>query len=102
LAWLLPVSEMKSPVAAPDPAQLLAPLATNLELVRRNVEQLAAKQDQMAQNITLLQSVDDDIRETMSSASPAKRTAAPQPKPPQQRTQPVRPRALPPAGPVSR
>jgi hypothetical protein len=103
LAWLFPVSETKSPVAAPDPAELLAPLATNLELVRRNVEQLAAKQDQMAQNITLLQAVDEDIREKMSSAAPAQQTvAAPQPKPPQQRTQPAAPRALPPGGSVSR
>jgi len=105
LAWLLPVSATQSPVAAADPAQQLAPLASNLEVVRRNVEQLAAKQDQMAQTIVLLQATEEDIREKMAFASAAQQTAAnPSPKPPQQRVQPAAPRALPPApaGPVSR
>ena len=50
LAWLLSVSTTKSPAVAatsPDPVQQLAPLASNLDVVRRSVEQLAAKQDQM-------------------------------------------------------
>jgi hypothetical protein len=108
LAWLLPVSEANAPVAAAmstDPAQQLAPLASNLEVVRRNVEQLAAKQDQMAQTMVLLQATEEDIREKMAFASAAQQTAAnPSPKPPQQRVQPAAPRALPPApaGPVSR
>jgi hypothetical protein len=103
LAWLLPVSETASPVAATDPAQQLAPLASNLEVIRRSVEQLAAKQDQMAQNVTLLQALDEDIREKMAFASAAQQTAAsPPPKPPQPKTQPLAPRALPPAAPVSR
>src|SRR4030095_7677964 len=53
LAWWLSVSTTKSPAVAatsPDPVQLLEPLASNLDVVRRSVEQLAAKQDQMAQN----------------------------------------------------
>lgn len=105
LAWLLPVSEPQAAVAAADPAQQLAPLASNLESIRRSVEQLAAKQDQMVQNIVLLQATEEDIREKMAFASAAQQTAAnPQPRPPQPRAQPVAPRALPPApaGPVSR
>ncbi|MBV8922375.1 MAG: hypothetical protein JOZ76_30640, partial [Bradyrhizobium sp.] len=72
---------------------------------RRSVEQLAAKQDQMVQNIVLLQATEEDIREKMAFASAAQQTVAnPQPRPPQPRPQPVAPRALPPApaGPVSR
>src|SRR5216684_6566129 len=50
LAWLLSVSTTKSPAVAatsPAPVQQLEPLASNLDVVRRSVEQLAAKQDQM-------------------------------------------------------
>jgi hypothetical protein len=57
LAWVLSVSTTKSPVVAAtstDPMQQLAPLASNLDVVRRSVEQLAAKQEQMAQNIAAL------------------------------------------------
>lgn len=105
LAWLLPVSATQSPVAVPDPAQQLAPLASSLEIIRRNVEQLAAKQDQMAQSIVLLQATQEDVREKMAFASAAQQMAVnPQPKPPQPRVQPAAPRALPPApaGSVSR
>ena len=66
LAWLLSISTTKPPVVAttsPDPMQQLAPLASNLDVVRRSVEQLAAKQEQMAQNIAALQAVEEDIRQ---------------------------------------
>jgi hypothetical protein len=109
LAWLLSVSTTKSPAVAatsPDPVQLLEPLASNLDVVRRSVEQLAAKQDQMAQNIATLQAIEEDIREKMS-LSPSQQTAPiPQPKPSQPRAQPSAvqsssvPRPPPPAGPV--
>jgi hypothetical protein len=109
LAWLLSVPTTKSPgVAAtsPDAAQQLEPLASNLDDVRRTVQQLAAKQDQMAQNITVLRAIGEDIREKMSSTppSPVEQTASsPQPRPQQPRTQPVPvPRAAPPAGPLTR
>ncbi|HTO63514.1 MAG TPA: hypothetical protein VMM15_19915 [Bradyrhizobium sp.] len=98
LAWLLPASETQSPAAAPDAAQQLAPLASSLEVVRRSVEQLAAKQDQMAQNITLLQALEEDVREKMAFASAAQQPAAnPQPRPPQPKAQPAAPRAPAPA-----
>src|SRR5260370_24081741 len=113
LAWVLSVSTTttKSPVVAAtstDPMQQLAPLTYNLDIVRRSVEQLAAKQEQMAQNIAALQAVEEDIRQKMSSTppAPAQQTAyIPQPKPPQPRAQPSAvqsssvPRPPPPAGP---
>jgi hypothetical protein len=73
LAWLLSISTTKPPVVAttsPDPMQQLAPLASNLDVVRRSVEQLAAKQEQMAQNIAALQAVEEDIRQKLSSTPP--------------------------------
>jgi hypothetical protein len=107
LAWLLSVSTTKSPAEAatsPDPVRQLEPLASNLDVVRRSVEQLAAKQDQMAQNIATLQAVEEDIRQKMSSTPPfpSQQTAPiPQPKPSQPRVQSSSvPRPPPPAGPV--
>jgi hypothetical protein len=96
LAWVLSVSTTKSPVVAatfPDSMQQLAPLASNLDVVRRSVEQLAAKQEQMAQNIAALKAVEEDIRQKISSTPPAPALAPqaasipPQPKPPQPKPQ---------------
>ena len=112
MAWLLSVSTTRSPAVAatsPDPVQQLGPLASNLDVVRRSVEQLAAKQDQMAQNIATLQAVEEDIRQKMSYTppSPSQQAASiPQPKPPQPRAQSSAmqsssvPRPPPPAGPL--
>lgn len=112
LGWLLSVSTTKPPAIAatiPDPAQQLEPLAFNLDVVRRSVEQLAAKQEQMAQSIATLQAVGDDIIQRMSTtppSSPSQQQAAPIPqhKPSQPRAQSSAvqssmPRPLPPAGP---
>ena len=108
LAWLLSVSMTKSPAVAAtstDPVQQLEPLASNLDVVRRSVEQLAAKQDQMAQNIATLQAVEEDIRQKVSSPPPPPSQQAapiPQYKPPQPRAQSSSvPRPPPPAGPPS-
>src|SRR5258707_3608176 len=93
LAWLLSVSTTKSPAVAatsPAPVQQLEPLASNLDLVRRSVEQLAAKQDQMAQNIATLRTVEEDIRQKMLSTPPSPSQQAPsipQSKPPQPKAQ---------------
>ncbi|MDE5455465.1 hypothetical protein GWE18_22015 [Bradyrhizobium sp. CSA112] len=95
LAWVLSVSTMKSPVVAAtsaDPMQQLAPLTSNLDVVRRSVEQLAAKQEQMAQNIAALRAIEEDIRQKISSTpptpAPAQQAASiPQPKPPQPKAQ---------------
>jgi hypothetical protein len=103
LGWLLPVSTTKSPpnsqgsIAAaaisPDLVHQLEPVALDLTVVRRSVEQLTAKveqiaaaQEQMAQNIATMQAVEQDIRQTMSSP-PQPRAAAPR-KPAQPTGQP--------------
>src|SRR5947208_3008849 len=113
LAWVLSVSTTKPPVVAAtstDPMPQLAPLASNLDVVRRGVEQLAAKQEQLSQNIAALKAVEEDIRQKMSSAPPApappqQAASIPQPKPPQPKTQSSAvqsssvPRPPPPAGP---
>jgi hypothetical protein len=86
LASLLPVSTMKSPVltaTSPGMVQQLMPLTFGLEVMRRSVDQLAAKQEQIAQNIAVLQAVDEDVRQKVSSMppSPAQQAALPsQPK----------------------
>jgi hypothetical protein len=111
LAGLLPVSTKSAVMAAPsaDPMQQLAPLASNLEILRRSLEQLAAKQDQMAQNIAALQAVDEDIRQKMLSSPPVQQPASMlQPKPVQSRVEPPpvqpapAPRRPPPAAPPPR
>jgi len=104
LAWLLSISTTKPPVVAtpsPGSVQQLEPLAFNLDIVRHSVEQLAAKQEQMAQNIAALQAVEEDIRQKMSSTPPSPQA----PSIPQPREQPSAarlssvPRPPPPAGP---
>jgi hypothetical protein len=112
LGWLLSVSTTKLravAATAPDPVQQLEPLASNLDVVRRGVEQLAVQQEQMARNIATLQAVDEDIRQKVSSppASPSQQAPSiPQQKPPQPRMQPSAvqsssaPRPPPPAGPT--
>ena len=93
LAWLFSVAVTKSPVAAATSAaqgQQLESLASNLDVVRRSVELLAAGQAQMALKIATLQAVEEDIRQKMSYAlpSPAQQAASvPQQKPPQGRAQ---------------
>ena len=105
LGLLLPVSTPKSLVVAgtsTDTTRQLAPLASTLDAVRRSVEQLAARQEQMAQNIAALRGVDEDARHKTSSAPPAPAQQAasmPQPKPPQAK---IESRLPAPAGAVSR
>ena len=61
LARLLSISTAKPPVVtatSAGPAEQLAPLVFNLDIVRRGVEQLAAKQERMAQDIATLQAIE--------------------------------------------
>ena len=95
LAWWLSVSRTRPAVtAAPAtiPALQLEPLASNLELVRRSVEQLALNQEQMARNIAALQAIDEDIRQKVSAPPPAPvqpaAAIAPPPKPAPAKPQP--------------
>jgi len=86
LGWWLSTSKTKPAAAAaatsPDLTQQLAPLALNVDAMRRSVEQLAAKQEQLAQNVGTLQAVQQDIREKVS-APPQQAAASPPPKPSQ-------------------
>lgn len=113
-AWLLsylPATKPPAAVAATaaNPALQLEPLAANLEFVRRSVEQLALKQEQMARNIAALQAVDEDIRQKVSPLppAPAQPAAAIPPKPAPPKTQPATvpsssaPRPSPAPGPLS-
>ena len=98
-AWLLsylPATKPPAPVAAaPSPALQLEPLASNLEYVRRSVEQLALKQEQMIRNMAALMALDEDIRQKVSAPPPppppsaaAAQAAMPQPKPAPPKLQP--------------
>jgi hypothetical protein len=113
VAWAFSISAAKlqaagAAVTASDSTQA-APLNSNLEAVRRSLEQLSAKQDQMVQDIAALQALEDDIRQKMSFTPPLPATvpqtaAVPQLRAPQPRAQapamPVAPapRAAPAAG----
>jgi hypothetical protein len=93
LGWVLPVSTTKSPIMAAvssDPTRQLVPMASTLDALRRSVDQLAAKQEQMAQNIAALRAGEDARLKMPSAPAPAAAPApvqqaapAPPPKPPQ-------------------
>jgi hypothetical protein len=96
LGWLSPVSMIKAPAPAVTTADLqeqLKPVAIDLALVRRSIEQLtsnldqlARRQDQMAQNIATLQAAEQDISQKMSappSPPPAPKPVHVSPKPAQ-------------------
>jgi hypothetical protein len=112
LGWLLSVSPTSSPAVAatsPDPEQQLAPLASTLDAVRRSVEQLAVRQEQIAQNVATLQAIEQDIKQTVSSPPPfpsQQAASSPQQKPPQPKAQSSAvqpssvPRPPPPGGPL--
>jgi hypothetical protein len=86
LAWVLSVSPTK-PLGVAAPAQQTDPfivaLASNVDAVRRSVEQLAFKQEQMAQSMAALQTAEEDVRQRMSSPppSPPREAAVAQPRP---------------------
>jgi hypothetical protein len=94
LGWLLPVSTTTSDrqvfaaaaVTSPELAQQLDPMARNIALALLHLEQLAAKQEQMAQSIAELQAVEQD-RQKMSSPFPSRTAPVPPRRPPQPATQ---------------
>lgn len=94
LGWLLPVSTTKAPAPAVTSTELqqqLKPMAIDLALVRRSIEQLGAnqdqlarKQDQMAQAIATLQAAEQDIsQKILALAPPAPKAVHVSPKPAQ-------------------
>jgi hypothetical protein len=69
LAWLAPGT---SPTAAPQNlAQQPAPVAANLDALRRYVEQLAVRQDQIAQSLIMMQAIEADVRQKMAFTPPS-------------------------------
>jgi len=99
LGWLLPVSTTKVPapaVTSTDLQQQLKPMAIDLALVRRSMEQLGAnqdqlarKQDQMTQAIATVQAAEQDLNQKIFALAPPapKTTHVPLPKPPQSAAQ---------------
>lgn len=88
----LPAKSFGVTPAAQQAVPLASPLASDLLALRRSVEQLAVRQDQMAQNVAALQAVEEDIRQKISFTPPSQPqqvAATPQPKPPQVRAQPA-------------
>jgi hypothetical protein len=88
-AWLLPAANSDTPAevsASSDLMQQMKLIAVDVAVVRRNIEQLAAtqgqlaaKQDQVSQNIAALQAAEEAIRE--------------QTLPPPSSSKPIQPRA---------
>jgi hypothetical protein len=91
LSWLLPVSTTGSPVPATTLSELveqLKPMSLDLAIVRRSLEQLAAnqnqfaaKQEEIARNVAMLQEVEQEIKQAVY---------APPRKPPSSSGQPLR------------
>ena len=94
VGMLLPVPSTRPPVSTAaygDPSRQLMPMASTLDAVRRSVEQLAAKQEQIAQNIVALRAARRRSGRLLPASSTAatppaptpQAASAPQPKPPQ-------------------
>lgn len=80
LGWLLPDATPATAAATSrELVQQLSPIARDLAAMRRSVEQLAAKQEQMDQGITTLQ---QDLKQKVTSP-PSPRAVPAQPKSPQ-------------------
>jgi len=98
LPSLLPISTTKPPVLAATPPEIvqhLLPLTFGLEVMRRSVDQLAAKQEQLTQNIAVLQaSVEEDVRQKASPTPPPPAQQAVSVQPPKPSQPKTRPRTL--------
>jgi hypothetical protein len=87
LVWLLPTQSPKQPAEAAmssEVAQQIKLIAVDLAIVRRNIGQLAANQDQFAarqeqmnQNIATLQQIEQDARQPLVAPAPAKTVRPP-------------------------
>ena len=76
--------------AAISPELVRLEVARDLAVMRNSIEQLAAKQEQMAQNIATLQAAEQDIIQTKSSPL----LSGPVPPPPRKKARRVAPRKL--------
>ena len=95
----LPARDASTPVIQTAPAFAAAAIypelvrlevARDLAVIRNSVEQLAAKQEQMAQNIATLQAAEQDIMQERSSPS----LSGPVSPPPRKKARRVEPRKL--------
>jgi len=90
--WLSPVSATTAPapsVTAADLQEQLKPLAVDLALMRRSVEQLgsnldqlARRQDQLAQNMATLLAAQQQVSQTGSTPPPPPKVVSALPSPP--------------------
>lgn len=89
LGRLLPPTAAASPNAAQQPSP-----AASLDAMRRSVEQLAARQDQMAQSLAALLAIEVDMRQKMAFTPPSAVPipASSQPATAVQPSRPVQPR----------
>jgi hypothetical protein len=78
-----PIAQTAPPAAAATTSEFtqLEPIAHDLAAMRRSLEQLAAKQEQMAQNIAAMQAAEQDIRKKMMAQTISDQPRKP-PKPP--------------------
>ncbi len=91
LAWLLPPTRLPVFPGLSNPAQQLATPASSLDAVRRNVEQLAARQEQIAQYLAALLAMEADVRQKLAFTPPSGATLV-QPAAPAQQNRPAQPR----------
>jgi hypothetical protein len=99
-----PVAQTLAPGAAPPPESVrqIETMARDLSGVRHSIEQLAARQEDMAQNIVTLQAAEQDIKQKIVSLprpAPVPRRKPPQPATQSAATQPST--TPPPAAPSS-
>ncbi len=73
-------------VASAEIVQQLEPVTHDLAAVQRSLEQLAVKQDQMAQSIATLQAVEEDIKQRLASPLPSRAVPIPPRRPPHSAT----------------
>ena len=92
LAWLLPPTRLPVFSGLSNPAQQSAPPASSLDAVRRNVEQLAARQEQIAQYLAALLAMEADVRQKLAFTPPSGATLV-QPAAPAQQNRSAQPRA---------
>jgi hypothetical protein len=94
LAWLLPPTRLPPVFASANPGQQPVPAASSLDAVRRSVEQIAARQEQMAQSLAALLAIEADVRQNMSFTPRSATTfSALSPAAPVQQNRPAPPRA---------
>jgi hypothetical protein len=97
-----PMPQATAPAAttAPELAQL-EPMARDLAAMRRSLEQLTVKQEQMAENIATLQAAEQEIRQKMASRPQALSDQPRKPPKPPVRLSPAQSPPVPPPPPVA-